>query len=276
MIIDMLRFLQTDLHILYLKRDGNGAYKYTQTPGNFHIYIFLSGYTEIYYKDAIYIAKPNDVLILNNSEKCILEHSGKPNEILFISFNPTTFRNIDKNTNILKPFEYSSRMKILNDSLTDTDFIEVRKNLINNLITHKSRVFIFSDILRLLCCVYDIYVEHQGGTSTDEANGFTRIISYIDDHITENFTLQDIADNVFLSKVTIQKLIKNVSNKTFRQLVLDKRFAKINQYLHNTDLPLEEIAKDCGYNSYTSFYRDYKKIYGVPPIQARKNTYRKK
>ncbi len=276
MIIDMLRFLQIDLHAFYLKRNGKGKYKYTQMPGNFHIYIFLSGYTEVYCQNSVYVAKPNDVLILNNSEKCTLEHNGRPSEIIFISFNPTTFRNIDDSMDLLKPFEWSDRMKIMNDALSQTDFLNARASLMNNLFTHKSRAFIFSDVLRMLCCIYDVYVNFSGGTATDEANKFTQIVSYIDEHITEKITLQDVADNVYISKSTIQKLIKNISRKTFSELVREKRFAKIDRHIRSSGFSLEEIAKNCGYNTYSSFYRDYKKVYGISPIEMRKNTYRKR
>lgn len=94
-------------------------------------------------------------------------------------------------------------------------------------------------------------------------------MKYIDSHY-RTASLGYIADDFQLSFPTVSRMIKKVTGFTFQQLLMRKRFQKAVMFLVETELPVEEIAANIGYENHSYFYRQFKARYGVTPNQYRK------
>lgn len=91
-----------------------------------------------------------------------------------------------------------------------------------------------------------------------------KIIEYIDGHLSEKITLQDVADYCGISVSTLTKLFQQRMALSFHQYLTRRRMVAAVPLLL-TDVPLESICQQVGYFDYSSFYRAFKQIFGVSP-----------
>lgn len=84
-------------------------------------------------------------------------------------------------------------------------------------------------------------------------------------------SLPVIAREVGGSVSKIKAIFKHAYGDTIYNYHLRKRLEKAHLLLQNTSLPVNEIAEDCGFSSFSHFSRSFKKTYGVTPSQIRKS-----
>lgn len=81
--------------------------------------------------------------------------------------------------------------------------------------------------------------------------------------------LSKIAEDYHLALPSLSKLIKEGTGNTFQELLMKRRFEKAAVLLLETNLPVEEIALNVGYENQSYFHRQFKMRYGVTPRRYR-------
>lgn len=122
--------------------------------------------------------------------------------------------------------------------------------------------------------VFLYLMNHMDTLSDNSSHNYEDIVvqsamKYIDSHY-RTATLGYIADNFQLSFPTVSRMIKKATGFTFQELLMRKRFQKAVMFLVETQLPVEEIAVNVGYENHSYFYRQFKARYGATPNQYRK------
>ncbi len=93
-------------------------------------------------------------------------------------------------------------------------------------------------------------------------------LRYIDEHY-KNGTLSELADSLHYDFAWLSREIKRKSGKTYTQLLQEKRMAQAGYLLKNTDLNINEIALQTGYENISYFHRLFYKSYGKTPREYR-------
>lgn len=96
------------------------------------------------------------------------------------------------------------------------------------------------------------------------------IDAYINENITEKLTASDICDEFRISKTRLYSLSESWHGKSLGKYILDKRMKKARMLLTNTDDAVSKICIDVGIPDYNYFSKVFKRYYGVPPKQYRK------
>ncbi|MCM3781700.1 AraC family transcriptional regulator [Neobacillus mesonae] len=99
-----------------------------------------------------------------------------------------------------------------------------------------------------------------------------KILSYIDIHFMEPITLDSLSKDLGISKFLISRIFSEQFHVSFRDYINGHRAAFAHMLLLSTTHPVTDIAFDSGFNSLRSFYRVFKKEYGVTPNEFRRNT----
>ena len=91
-----------------------------------------------------------------------------------------------------------------------------------------------------------------------------RILRYIDEHLSDELTADTLSARFFVSSSWITHTIKQSLGLSLMQYISKKRILYAESLLAKGMTPTE-AAKECGYDTYTTFYRQYKKHTGRAP-----------
>ena len=97
------------------------------------------------------------------------------------------------------------------------------------------------------------------------------IIRYIQENRFD-ISLYKLADTFHFTPQYASKLIKQLTGKTFTEIVLNMRMERACSLLSDTKIPVGDIAWQTGYINPEHFIRTFKKKYGVTPGEYRHNT----
>lgn len=98
---------------------------------------------------------------------------------------------------------------------------------------------------------------------------------YIRQHLSNDLNMQGIADYLHCSTSHLMHIFKKKTGKTVIEYITDERINKARQILKDSELPIHQTARICGYEDYSYFTRVFKKETGVTPRNYRE-IYRKK
>lgn len=82
-------------------------------------------------------------------------------------------------------------------------------------------------------------------------------------------SVDDLAQLVNLSPSRLRHLFKEETGVSPAQYLKSHRLLKAQQLLETTLLSLKEIMHRAGFRDRSHFMRDFKKAYGLPPLQYR-------
>lgn len=96
-----------------------------------------------------------------------------------------------------------------------------------------------------------------------------RIQEYIEQHIGEDISLNDVATWVGLSPAYVSRTFKESTGQNFVEYLSVCRVEQAKELLENTQLSIKEIGFKSGFNSMQTFIRTFKKLEGCTPSQYR-------
>ena len=98
------------------------------------------------------------------------------------------------------------------------------------------------------------------------------LITFVQKHYMEKISLSMLAQEFHLSEKYVSWYFKEHFSISFMQYVLHLRMSKAKDLLVTTDRAITEVALSCGYQSVNLFIRNFKEIYGLTPLQYRKQS----
>jgi AraC-like DNA-binding protein len=91
-----------------------------------------------------------------------------------------------------------------------------------------------------------------------------QVMNYIDSHINEAITLDELSGISYLSKFHLARKFKEEMGISIYQYCIKKRLILARNLMDN-GIPITKAYQKCGFNDYSNFYRAYRKEYGIPP-----------
>jgi len=95
-------------------------------------------------------------------------------------------------------------------------------------------------------------------------------ISYIEENITEELTIEEIATQALVSPFYFQKGFAMLCGFTVGEYIRQRRLTLAGSELVSTDEKIIDIAVKYGYNSPDSFTKAFTRFHGVTPTAVRK------
>lgn len=93
------------------------------------------------------------------------------------------------------------------------------------------------------------------------------MIQYIESHIYEPLSLNDVSNHVRLSKQYTSYIFKKETGNTISDYIMEKKMILAREMIYNSKLSLIEISQNLGYENYSYFSKCFKKIFKLSPKQ---------
>ncbi|WNS43152.1 AraC family transcriptional regulator [Paenibacillus sp. MMS20-IR301] len=96
---------------------------------------------------------------------------------------------------------------------------------------------------------------------------------YIEEHYRE-CSLEEMGRHFGFHPNYLSALLKKATGKTYKELLQLQRLTQAALLLSGSRLPVPDIAEEVGYSSVTFFYRKFKDLFRMTPLQYRENSRR--
>lgn len=86
-----------------------------------------------------------------------------------------------------------------------------------------------------------------------------------------NASLTQVSDRNHVTAAYVSRLVREMTGKTFKELLQEKRIAKAAVLLSTTELPIGDIILTVGYENTSYFYKIFTEHYGMSPKKYRES-----
>ncbi|WMT41912.1 AraC family transcriptional regulator [Paenibacillus sp. D2_2] len=113
--------------------------------------------------------------------------------------------------------------------------------------------------------------QSQAEDATASNYKIKRVLDYIHQHYDHDLTLDELASYVGLNNSYLSRIFKEQTGSMLVPYINRYRVKKSLELLKDGKLKTYEIAEKVGFNSTDNYYISFKKMYGLPPNEYRKN-----
>lgn len=137
---------------------------------------------------------------------------------------------------------------------------------------HQTNCYLNSLMFRLLDCLVENYQLNQKSMETYESENDYRmreIMQYILANLDQEISLNDLAEQMFVSASTLSRIFKKNTGVYFADYVMQLRVKTALGLLKYSEQNMTQIAMTSGFTNSASFNRAFRKIMGVTPTEYR-------
>lgn len=280
----MIKYLDGTKEIVAFEDDSNilcfDNTDYEEYPVHWHtpveIIMPLEGTYDIECGQCKYHLRENDILIISPGTLHYLKAS-HGRRIIF-----------QAGMTLLAPFtEFESFFSIIQPALmiTPEEFPEIHSEVAELLNEIKDEYFgtstskiaaVFSNLLKILVLVSrnfalkpGRFTDNKPTKQTEYVEKFMGVCEYINNHCTEDLSLDEVADMAGFSKYHFSRLFKEFANVSFYKYLNNRRITYSERLLLDPNINVMEAASRSGFNSISAFMRMFKQIKGCTPTEFR-------
>lgn len=103
---------------------------------------------------------------------------------------------------------------------------------------------------------------------TEKPELLDNVVSYIESHLNERITLADTAHRFFVSESTIGQTFQKKMHVSFYHYVTQRRLIAAKSMIL-AEPNLDSLSEKVGFSDYSTFYRAFKKEFGISPREYR-------
>lgn len=107
-------------------------------------------------------------------------------------------------------------------------------------------------------------------SNESETLRINKICNYTLSNYKKDITLEEIASLSNLSITSFCRYFKLMTKKTYYDFLIEIRISYACRFLIENKLPTEMICFDCGFNNISNFYRHFKKVTGMTPLDYKR------
>lgn len=206
--------------------------------------------------------------LLNHLDLCALIYNGQTNQAITLFTQQYNTYIKDTCINHCKIYLSTLNQSIYNYILIK-EKVSLHKCCLKNMEVINT-CYQTSEIERLGKQIIESYcfcIDYRIESHTNEH--IKKALTYIHQQLGEPLTLETLCTHINMNPCYFSSLFKKCTNCSFKDYLTTERIKMAKKLLVESKLPLEHIANQCGFNSYSYFCTLFKKHTGHSPSQFR-------
>ncbi len=240
----------------------------------YECYLFLAGDVTYLIEGKSYQLTPGDIVLVNSKElhQAYINSKNSAYERMVLWINPSFLRELStEKTDLTQCFESPNRKNVLR---LDYEWQQNIRILMNKLIMLERYQGIGQELLyKAYITELMIYINNQTihdnirlDVEAKKSNLIEQILEYINAHIDEDITIDDLSEYTYLSKFHLSREFKKDTGTTLHRYILQKKLIAAKELILK-DIPITHVYEQCGFGDYSNFFRAFKNEYGMTPKQ---------
>lgn len=234
----------------------------------FEILLSLSDAGHVFIEDKVYPLRKGSLLLIKDTilHRTIVD-SSNTYERYVIHFSSETLERISSKKTSLHTIFSSLNMCI---QLDDSEFSEIlsiikliepskTKEFGNDILNHTYFIQMIVKISQLVRSK-ETYQEY----TTADINKIEPVLAFLKENLHLKLSLDDIADNFFISKYHLCHQFKQYTGFTINEFIINSRIIQAKKYLRE-GLSVQEAGELSGFNNNSHFIRTFSKLAGISP-----------
>jgi AraC-like DNA-binding protein len=273
--IEKLGYLENDFKMFHILDSKRKDFAYHYHDFN-KIIIFISGNINYSIEGKNYSLKPYDIVLVNAGEihkPTVLDNSDYERIIIYVSTQfLNTYKEIDYNLNYCferAKKEHSNVLRI--HSLDKSKLYQVCQELEHSFTDSAFAKELYQKILFLEFMIQlNRTVISNHINYLDFVNGNPKllpIIDYINEHLTEEITIDTLSENFYLSRYYLMHFFKEETGYTIGNYITEKRLLLAKSLVQN-GYAITDACFQSGFKNYSTFSRAFKKAFNTIPKNA--------
>ncbi|GAA0318721.1 AraC family transcriptional regulator [Oceanobacillus oncorhynchi subsp. oncorhynchi] len=219
------------------------------------------GEMEVTVEDKTFIAQANDIVLID----CRKEHKYRAKENLNFHYFHFTGMSSAPYFELITNINQGVHIKDGQNEVLDSAFHNLfrlaqgQSSMQNE---HRISVYIHMILSNL--------VETQSSVPAVTNQLIDKAIAFMEKHVTENVSLDDIANHLNISKYYFARNFKKHTGMSPHLYFVNMRIQYAKRLLITSHSSVEDIANECGFDNVSNFIRVFKKRTNLTPSQFRK------
>ena len=240
----------------------------------FHkIVFFLAGRGNYTVEGRNYELKPNDIILVRQGaiHKASIDPTARYERIILYIDPEFLRKNSTATTSLEKCFDETARQKsyVLRPNPVQLETLLKTLSTLEQTLGGTEYGQDLSADISLMQILIDLGRGRSGAkyrytTAQNKDDKTVRLIEYINDHLTEQISIDLLADRFYLSKYYMMRMFHSGTGYTIHSYLTEKRLHLAREMIRG-GANASEACYGCGYQDYSAFARAYKKRFGVSP-----------
>lgn len=112
--------------------------------------------------------------------------------------------------------------------------------------------------------------EHTGAIREHESNRLNMVYAYVLKHFRQKITASDMVSMLHMTPTSFSRYFSGKNNKSFSKFLQEIRIKHACKLLTETEMPVTEIAYECGFNTISNFNKQFKEMMYKKPLEYKR------
>ena len=219
------------------------------------IFFYINGNAEFISELGTEKLLPHTIVIIpKETFHCFINHGDEKDYIRCV-FN---FENVTElETLISKKLNKISLIR--NAEIADL-FLKLTDITDSQMPDYEKNIYMKSLFMQLL-----LYINEDGNLPNSSISTTTqKVIEYVRNNIDKRLTVDILANELHISQSHLAHTFKKELHISIHKYISELRLTIANKKIRNS-VPPTRAAVECGFNDYSGFYKQYKKMFGISP-----------